>query len=117
MSSGVPTADASHLTGSVTMTMIVETILMNSTVVTTPAARHSLHVTMVVVYLHHGSVTTMMTAMTCLMRETAPILHVGQINLPVLTSAAFHNGGFVILTMTAVITLMSKDVRQHRPQQ
>lgn len=117
MNSSVPTADASHPTGSVTMTMIAETILMNKIARTTPAARHSSHVTMAVVSRRPGSVTTMMIVMICLMRETARILPVDQINLHVTTNAAFQTVGVVILTTTAVMALMNGDVRQHQSQQ
>lgn len=117
MNSSVPTADASHPTGSVTMTMIAETILMSKIARTTPAARHSSHVTMAVVSRRPGSVTTMMIVMICLMRETARILPVDQINLHVTTNAAFQTVGVVILTTTAVMALMNGDVRQHQSQQ
>lgn len=114
MSSDVPTADASHLTGSVIMTTIVETILMSKGVLTALAAQHSSDVTMVVVYLRHGSVTMMMTVKTILMRKTARMLLVGQISSLVITNAVFHEDGCVILMMTVVMAQMNEDAPQHR---
>lgn len=114
MSSDVPTADASHLTGSVIMTTTVETILMSKDVLTALAAQRSSNVTMVAVYLHCGSVTMMMTVKTILMRKTALMPLAGQINSLAITGAVFHKDGCVILTMTVVITLMNKDAPQHQ---
>lgn len=116
MSSDAPTADASHLTGSVIMTTTVATILMSKDVLTARALHRSSDVIMVDVYLDHGNVTMMMTVKTILMRKTAVMLLVGPINSLVITDAVFQNVGFAILTMTVVMAPTSEIVPQRQQQ-